>query len=381
MRIGGALGSFALASAAATLSLAAAELVLALTVPASNLRTTAGLNIYQADDELGYRLQPDVLRRFPWLGRDITIVTDRLGHRVPERDPLQGEAGAGAAREVDTPAGGTPTLVVAGDSYVFGNEVQAEETFVWLLGSALGARPVNLGVGGYSLDQSAHALERYLTGADSNLQALLVVYLGNDLEWGAAPTPPGVDLNGYLTRPSSSSSPGIVAQLRTWVTIHSRVAFLAQKAHRALTAERAAPGDAPAPAPGPAAVIQRWIYDETRYTDESLAGHRAVLEALRTVTLRDGVPLTIVLMPEPGQVQGSLGDVPNRAMHALLAEMGLPVIDLLPSMRAAASNGQAALYHPPPLGHLSVDGHRVVASVLAERLTGPPARGESAGSP
>jgi lysophospholipase L1-like esterase len=372
MRVRRALGSLGLALVASILSLAVAELVLGLTVPASNLRTTAGLNIYESDAELGYRLRPDVFRRVPWLGRDITIVTDRLGHRIPEGDPL---ARAGEAREGQAP-GGAPVLVVAGDSYTFGNEVLAEETFVQLLGLAMNRRPVNLGVGGYSLDQSARMLGRYLTGAAPDLQALLVVYVGNDLEWGAAPRSPGVDLNGYLTRPSSSSSPDIVAELRMWVTIHSRLAFLAQKVWRSLTAERAAPVPTPGgPAPSRAEpTTQRWIYDPTRYTEESLVGHRAVLESLRTEALRAGVPVTVVLMPEPDQVHGALSDVPNRAMQELLAEIGLPVIDLLPLMRSAASTGHEPLYHPPPLGHLSPAGHRVVASLLAERVAGVPPR-------
>ena len=152
MRIQKGLGNATLAILATCVALLAAEVGLALFGPESNLRTTAGLNIYASDRELGYRLKSNVFRRVPWLGREVTIVTDAEGHRIPDRDE---------------PVRTGPGLIVAGDSYVFGNEVMAEETFTWLLGTRLGLSPVNLGVGVYSLDQSARALSRYLVARGS----------------------------------------------------------------------------------------------------------------------------------------------------------------------------------------------------------------------
>jgi lysophospholipase L1-like esterase len=359
VRIRRLLGAAALTIAATLVSVIAAELVLALALPDSNLRTTAGLNIFTSDSALGYRLQPNLYRRFPWLGREIVIVTNGQGHRIPEAE----------RHDMVTSA----KLLIAGDSYVFGNEVMAEETFTHLLGDALQLKTANLGVGGYSIGQSARALSRVLaTMADSSARAFLVFYIGNDLEWGAAPRIPKVDLNGFLIdTPGEATS--LADQLRLWLALNSRLAFYGGKVMSSWRRDRSAPSTpdttvaaAPTPQSSPRG---RWIYEERRYTAAALAGHRSVFEMVRRTSQQSGVPITVVLLPERDQVEGRTSDLPNRKLTALLSEIGIPSIDLLPAMRDAFLASGKPQYHEARFGHLSPEGHRVVAARLAEQGT------------
>ena len=139
------LGSVALAGLALTLTVAACEVTLRMFWPGENIQTTATLGIFAPDPEIGWVLQPGLRRSRNWSGRMVTIRTDEHGHRVAEGDDAAGQ------RE---------KIAFAGDSYVFGNEVDEEDTFVHLMGKALGPErgAVNLGVGGYALSQECLAM-------------------------------------------------------------------------------------------------------------------------------------------------------------------------------------------------------------------------------
>src|SRR5262249_47107455 len=82
-----------------------------------------------------------------------------------------------------------------------------------------------------------------------------------------------------------------------------------------------------------------------------------------------GVPVTVVIMPEKDQVYGSLSDLPNRMFSAMLADLEMPAIDLLPKMRSIAAV-RPPLWHDVVQGHLSPEGHRFVAGILSEWLKG-----------
>lgn len=273
------LGSLAIAIFAVIVTVLVCEAALRLIRPHDNVHRTATLGIYAADAELGWVLRPNLRHTRDWIGRSVTILTDQHGQRIAE-----GEA---------EPAEGTK-IVFAGDSFVFGNEVNAEETFVHLIGKAAGPSrdAVNLGVGAYFLSQECLSLRRYLARDVSVAGAFLGLYIGNDLEAGRyPPATMGLDGNGYL-RPRAGTD--LDAALRP-------------------------------------------------------------------------LPITVVLIPEYDQVYGPLGDLPNRMMASALAELGMPVVDLLPRMRSAAAGG-ASLYNEVVGGHLSLQGHRLVAEILSEHL-------------
>jgi hypothetical protein len=345
---------------ATVLGLAVCEVVLRRLGLGENVRTTATLGVYAPDPELRWTLKPGLDVNRDWVGRVIRIRTDADGHRVPSA--MQATRG--------------PQLIAfAGDSYVFGNEVEAEETFVHLVGEATRARSVNLGVGAYGLAQEALALRRYLRAHPRTARAFLVLYVGNDLEHG--PYPPrfaSVDEDGHIRyRPMSRWS-----RLRSTAVQHSRVAFYAHALWRSVVgpgtaayafqktrAERADSTAAATAAP-PAGSGSRWIYDEAAFTPSRLDEHRRVLSALRYDARQRGVPVTVVLMPEREQVYGERSDLPQQMLTAMLADLELPVLDLLPVM-VEASSRRRPLWHDVVEGHLSPEGHRVVAAAILGR--------------
>jgi hypothetical protein len=300
------------------------------------------LNVYAPDPDLGWKLRSDARASVDWLGRAIVVRTDEHGHRVPE-GPTQGHG---------------PALVFAGDSYTFGNEVEAQETFAWQTGRLLGLPAVNLGVGGYSLDQACRSLERYLSHQDQPVHhSLLAVFIGNDIEYGAAPVrPTHVDDSGHLVE--SSRSPA----LRDLV-VRSRILFFAFKAREAVEGRWVQARAEPTPS-------HRWIYDETAWTPASLDSHRRSLARLRAVARGRSVPLTVLLLPERAQVYGQLSDLPNRKLMALLQSLEIPALDLLPRLRACALS-DPDLFHHGPAGHFSPSGHAQVAFAVSGFLRPP----------
>jgi hypothetical protein len=246
-------------------------------------------------------------------------------------------------------------IAFAGDSFVFGNEVDADETFVELVGRAVDTKTVNLGVGGYRLSQSALMLARYLERHPDVGLGVLVIYIGNDLEHGARASPTlRVDARGYLV----NAPPGPAAELRAFALRRSRLFFGLHTIWRRLRPEPGRPQVSAAPRP-------RWIYDEHQLVPDRLAEHRATLARLQRRTHSLGVPLLVVLMPEREQVYGALGDLPNRALDLQLSDLGLAHLDLLPPMRSAALE-RPPLWNDVVEGHLSIDGHRLVSEVLTE---------------
>jgi len=136
------LGFAVLVVTATVLGLLISEIALRLLRPGENLLTTATLGIYAPDPELGWVNKRDFTGSRDWAGREVLIRTDAEGRRVPTGH---------------VPTSRAAQIAFAGDSYVFGNEVNAEETFVYLFGEASQTRTINLGVGGYSLSQECLA--------------------------------------------------------------------------------------------------------------------------------------------------------------------------------------------------------------------------------
>ena len=234
------LGPLALLLASCLVALLLCEVVLRLFLPGENIRTTATLGIFAPDPELGWVLKPDLRRDRRWAGRVIRIRTDADGHRIPDAGPSNA---------------GPTQVVFAGDSYVFGHEVEAEETFAHLVGRAVGKRSVNLGVAGYRLGQECLSLRRFLAREAGIAQAFLVIYVGNDVANGPyTPKNLGVDEHGLV----HYASGGRWTKARSFAVRHSLVAFYLQNAASCsvgTAVEAAAP------------VVQKysWIYDPAAF--------------------------------------------------------------------------------------------------------------------
>jgi hypothetical protein len=344
------LKSVAIVLASLLVALLACEGVLRLLRSGDNVYTTATLGTFASDPELTWVNKPGLRVSREWGGRHVLIRTDGQGRRVPDA----------LAYRADTEPVDAGLIVFAGDSYVFGNEVNAEETFVHLTGqSSPPRRVVNLGVGGYSLGQTCGALLRFMGNGARIGRAYLAVYLGNDIEYGASQSRTlRVDRYGYLR--DNSTGALWVANARSFAVRHSRLVFYLGVAWQRLSSGLRSGGS------GATQPADRWIYDAKLFTRERLDDHRHVLASLRDAARAQSVPVTVVLIPEKDQVYGSLSDLPNRMMSAMLTDLGMPVIDLLPAMRAARDR---PLWNEGIQAHLSPEGHRLVAAILRDDLS------------
>jgi hypothetical protein len=89
---------------------------------------------YEYDPVLGYRLSPGFTGRL--LDGSLHVSTHELGYRVPEF----------ADRALSTPGG----VMSLGCSFTYGDEVEAEQTFTYLIGQRLALPAYNYGVCAYS---------------------------------------------------------------------------------------------------------------------------------------------------------------------------------------------------------------------------------------
>jgi hypothetical protein len=340
---GGRLRALTLSLASFAAALLLSEALLRLFPPEQNIHATATLGIYAPDPELRWTHKRNFRRLRDWAGRTIIIRTDANGYRIPDGE---------------IPPVGAGRIAFTGDSYVFGNEVDAEETFVHLVGKTSGMTTVNLGVGGYFLSQECLALRRFMAQAPRVDHAFLVIFIGNDIEAGAYPHRLYVDAGGYLR----GTTPGRWGEVWSFAMSRSRLVFYGHMAWQRIVTPT------PATQKTGASVMKRnWLYDEARFTRDRLKEHRRVLAELRDDARARRVPLTVVILPERYQVYGPLSDLPNRMLSSMLAELGLPVIDLLPEMRKVAA-ARPLLWNDIFQGHLSVEGHRFVTEVLIDRL-------------
>jgi hypothetical protein len=102
----------------------------------------------KVDPELGWEPQPGTVRReADCLGREVTYT-----------------AAADGARDYPGYRPAAATILVAGDSYAFGDEAQDAVAFPALLAGLTGETVANLGVGGYGPVQALLRLERHVEG-------------------------------------------------------------------------------------------------------------------------------------------------------------------------------------------------------------------------
>src|SRR2546423_12211535 len=98
---------------------------------------------YRHDAELGWAPAPNSV---------FTVIAERL---------IQAKHNSLGLRDIELGASGKPKILFVGDSYVWGNDVEAEERFSDLLRSKLPNHDiVNAGVSGYGTDQEYLWLKR-----------------------------------------------------------------------------------------------------------------------------------------------------------------------------------------------------------------------------
>jgi lysophospholipase L1-like esterase len=257
-----------------------------------------------------------------------------------------------------------PRVAFMGDSVVWGDGIEAEQTLPYRLGQRLAATPepvevINAGVAGYNFHQYAYALPEVL--ALSPRRVLLGVCL-NDLPY-TIPT--------RILEPEAEAS-GIMPvtpwnRLRWAVQTHSALLRV-----NVLFSKRMRPKDA---AQGAA-----WVIQDVRAirAPERLATHirhmRHYLTAMRDMATAAGVPLELVVFPFRYQVSGPLAGQDLEIQQAILQEaqrLGVPALDTwAPLMAKAQAAGEDPATYFVDYDHLSPRGAEVMADVVAEALFG-----------
>lgn len=347
-------------AAACAVALVAGELVVRRAAPQDARIQTPGM--FVRDQAAGYRLAPSYSG---WesnrLEYRVAVHTDALAMRVPVG--------------VRAPASdGRPRVLVLGDSFVFGQGVEAEDAWPAQLERVLAAHGVavavmNGGVPGYSnLDEVAW-LRAYGLALHPR-RVVLGVFLGNDLEdngtsagrrMGSVAAPPV----RWYTRPSR------------WLYEHSQLYDLL----RGLVerARRSRPVDGMSAAAAAALGPYRASDDAQRRAE--LAGTAAAVAAFDSVTREHGIEPLAVFIPDAVAVeparetavrrQAPAGmaldfDYPAKVFAPLFAARGIRCADLTPALRAAVARGER-LYYPVDR-HLTTAGNRMVAELVANLL-------------
>jgi lysophospholipase L1-like esterase len=365
---------------ATVLTLAACEVALRWLLPAPPLVDVAGRrgadvsvtaapgssrevsDLYLQTDK-GLRLRPGAeltISSYPIGGRTVEISTDELGMRRIARVPA---GGAGKLR-----------VLFVGDSVTFGEGVSDGETFSQLLEGRLlpdGRRieAFNGGVPGYG---TANEVELFADIRETTRPdvAVLVFYLNDAIPSPAVRvfSPPswlaGSYLAGRLCVVASRIAGGLAPTGR----------FMPDQAlvegwQREVLAARDDPSRALA-AKNLADWGVAWSDGVWSWIEPYLA---------RFVSLAregGGLPVLIVTPLEAQLDSARLDDRPQRRIHEIGAKLGVPVIDVLPALREAASGKSEGLYLDHC--HFSPAGHRVVADAIASGLAAMPRPGSPA---
>ena len=291
-----------------------------------------------------------------------TMVTSE--YEAPFAHSRAGTRGRGPAdREADEGR----TLLVLGDSHVYGLGVGDAETFCGRLDAALpGTLVVNAGCNGYSTRQSLAVLDHL--GAALDPDAVLLVVFWNDLEDNLELPRPvfGRDADGRVVRvtPLGDEDPlappvptGPVARR----AVPSYLAALLKESLRGvryrLLGVKARP---------------------FRSAQELEPAWEVLVEQL--ALLRDraaelDTPLVVACLPDHNQVNPDAvikGIEPvnfeiQGRLFAELEALGIPALDLRPCLDAAFAAGSTDLFYYADR-HMTPEGHRVVAEFLGPEL-------------
>jgi lysophospholipase L1-like esterase len=348
-------------------ALVGAEVGLRLLAP-QTVRYWTPRNPYESDDAGAYRFRPGY--RGVLANRTEFETTVRIN-----QEGLRGE-------EIAPGREGGCRILALGDSFTFGMGVEGTESYIARLASRLVAagypvQGLNGGTPGLGVPQEVRWLERRPDLSPDLV--VLAIFVGNDLqdatkEWGTW------EVVGGRATPS-----GTYARLRDWLYFHSHLYVLlksrlppgVQRPLRALLG-----WDEPWTVRSARAGFGIYAKQGSELMSEAVDATGAALDQLRELGEERSFTLAAMLIPDEAQVDperwrsslAALGlddsalepDEPNRVLSRMLAERGIPTLDLLAPIRQAYRQGER-LYFPEDR-HWNAAGHRLGARELAAFL-------------
>ena len=351
---------------AVVVGFALAEVGTRALAPASGSAGTLDPGLFRYDARLGWRLSPN------WSGRHVheaysaAYATNRHGFR-------------GTFERARAP--GTTRHAFLGDSFTFGFGVDDGHTFVDLLNAGgRGVSYLNFAVPGYSTDQQALLLaDTVLDFAPESVH--VVVYLGNDIFDNQRDIP----IQGNARKPRFVNSPGGLALEGVPVPRGALPAADAAGGLRAIIFGEDASLGPLGSWFGWSALYRRAEPLLHRPSDLDAHFERNFAEALDlfaaiTVQARDGAAAAgasfgLVLMPGPSfitrprSVSARFQNYLRRTIVERSERLGIPVVDLAGLLRKRHERAPGVWFFPRE-GHLTVEGHCVVADELFRRMFG-----------
>lgn len=357
-RLGERLRRFALFAAIVLLQFVVFEI--GMRTWGSSEASPAFQGLFMDDPVIGYRLQPGARTHFSTIEFAADIAINEAG--VRDEEPL-GPKPPGEKR-----------IVILGDSLVLSVQVDANQTFTELLEARLNRdapegtryRVINAGVQGYGPIEELLFFRTIARHFEPDA-VLLAVFVGNDAEEAVSSEP---KLHAEARPLSETVSEELLVRMRRTVRRSMVLQVLRLRAVAALDRLRPSQGNIEPPlqsyAANPAPRIGRGI-DITRQVAADINAEAAAAGA------RTG----IILMPARFQVDdgdyerlleivrqagGTLvRDAATERFASALQTLGLPMVDVLPDLRAALPGPD--LFYQETV-HLTPRGHIVVAETL-----------------
>ena len=319
--------------------------------------------LFTGDPLAGYRLKPGARTHF----RTKEFATDIAINNAGVRD--DDDIG---------PKGLTETrIAVLGDSLVLSVQVPFATTFTEQLEGMLNATPadarrvrvINAGVQGYGPVEELLFYRQVVSRLQPDL-VLVGVFVGNDAEEAVTSQPKlagGRAVTDVLRESAGTRLRRLVRRSMVLQVLRLRVLAATERFR-----DTGGPPEPP---------LQTYAARPAPRIAEGIGYTREAIRQIAAEAAAAGARTAVVLMPARFQIDeadyGRLREIVARAggtlvrdagterFAAALAELGLPVIDLLPALRAALPGPD--LFFQENV-HLTERGHRVVAEALARAL-------------
>jgi len=324
--------------------------------------------LFMRDPEIGVRLRPGASARFKTSEFETDIVINSSGVRDGEIGPKP----AGERR-----------IVVLGDSIVLSVQVQAAETFCAQLQQRLNARQtpggpayrvINAGVQGYGPVEALSFYEHVASRFEADV-VLIAIYVGNDAmeahDSGDAVLPRSAPERAAASTAPATTKPSpwplwlrrLVRRSMVLQTVRLRTLTLLERYSRVHPIDRALTIYLPVLPPD---------------MERGLAVTRECVRRIAVVAAGRGARTGVVLVPARFQVddenyesleaivaeggQKLVRDAATDRFASVLGGLGLPMVDTLPALRAAAGESRVFMRST---AHFTKHGHEVMADALA----------------
>jgi acetyltransferase AlgX (SGNH hydrolase-like protein) len=315
--------------------------------------------LFMPDPVIGYRLRPGARTRFATAEFDTEIAINAQGVRD------DADIGPKPANE--------RRVLVLGDSLVLSVQVNQQQTFCQLLEDRLnrGAggihyRVINAGVQGYGPVEERLFFREVGRAFQPDL-VIQTIFVGNDAEEAVASAP---RLRGDARPAAEAISGSLVSRMRRLVR-RSMVLQVLRLRIVAVTDRLPRFGAPPEPP------LQSYAQDPAARIGDGLRVSRECVQAIAADAAAAGARTMIMLMPARFQVDdadyGRLKDAVSAAGGTLvrdaattrftdaLAPLRLPLVDVLPPLRAALPGPDVFFQQTV---HLTPRGHEIVAQAL-----------------